>query len=30
MTLVDRFASRWGVSRERHGTQIWAEASPTP
>jgi hypothetical protein len=32
MTLVDRLATRWGVSRdrERHCTQIWAETSPTP
>ncbi len=26
MTLVDRLATRWGVSRERHRTHTWAEA----
>ena len=26
MRLVDRLATRWGVSRERHGTHTWAEA----
>jgi hypothetical protein len=26
MTLVDRLATRWGVSRERDRTHTWAEA----